>query len=368
LKIMQHYRRGVALLASLSALALAGCHHDATDTGGTMTINGTSPIATVNGQAITQQEFFTTLQGYRPTQQTLGQPAGQMVLKSLISSVLVEQLAQKQGVAPTDAQIDAFYQTQKLQTESQSVKPFDQVLAESGYTESDIKDDQIRPQIAQINLIEKGQPAITDADINAFYAQNKAQYTESDRAHIKLIVLGNMTDANRIYGQIQKGQPFSSFVSQSIFHGFPDGDVPLWVDLDGPQSPQLAQIIPPGLVPMLQKAQPGTAASSVTPPLALPNGALIAQLVEKRPKTVLPLDQVREAIRYTLMVQNVRKNPALAQGVQQQLVQFQSQAKISIPDPRYAQLLASLIAPPPPTPSLSVPGTSAPPSTSTPGG
>ncbi len=371
---MQTYRRGAALLASLSALALTGCHHDDTDTGGPVAINGAAPIATVNGQTITQQEFFTQLQAYRPPepaqlpQPGQGPPVGQTVLRSLISSLLVEQLAQQQGVAPTDAQVDALYQTQQLSTEAQSVKTFDQVLAESGYTASDVKDYQIKPQIAQVNLIEKGQPQISDADINAFYAQHKAQFTEPSRAHIKLIVLANAADAQRIFGQIQKGQPFSSFVSQSVFHGFPDGDVPLWVDLAGPQSPQLAQVIPPGLIPLLNKAQPGSGPTSVTPPFTLPNGSLIAQVVEKRPKTVIPLDQVRDIIRYTLMIQHVRQNPAAAQAVQQQLVQFQSQAKISIPDPRYAQLLASLTAPPPPAPTLSIPGGPAPAPGPAPGG
>ncbi len=363
---MQHYRRGAALLASLSVLALAGCHHDSTAADGTMTINATSPIATVNGQAITQQEFFTQLQGFRPPepaqllQPGQGPPAGQTVLRSLISGLLVEQLAQKQGVAPTDDQVNALYQTQKLSTEAQSVKPFDQVLAENGYTASDLQDYQIRPQIAQINLIEKGQPPISDADINAFYAQHKAQFTEADRAHIKLIVLADAAAAQRIYGQIQKGQPFSSFVSQSVFHAFPNGDVPVWVDMDGPQSPQLAPIIPPGLIPLLKKATPGDGPTSVTPPFALPNGVLIAQVVERRAKTVIPLDQVRDDIRYTLIQTRVRQNPSAVQAVQQQLVQFQSQAKISIPDPRYAQLLATLTAPPPPAPSLAVPGAPAP--------
>ena len=68
---MQTFRRGAALLLSLSVvtLALAGCHHGdngGTDNTGHMELNGSSAVATVNGQDITQQQFFTQLQNYVP--------------------------------------------------------------------------------------------------------------------------------------------------------------------------------------------------------------------------------------------------------------------------------------------------------------
>lgn len=361
---MQPFRRRAALLSALSALALAGCHHSATDnTDGQLSLNGSAAVATVNGQPITQQTFYNQLQNYRPNQQAVGLPAGQAVLRGLISQVLVEQLAQKQGVAPTQDQINALYTFQQAINEASSVKTFDQLLAENDLTAQDYQNYQITPQLAQMNLIDKGQPPITDAAISTYYAQHKAQFTEPNRVHIKRIVVATPADAQRIYGQIQKGQSFDSMVSQSMDRTFPGGDVPLWVSLDAPPNPQ---ILPPGILPSLKKAAAAEKASgpgpaSVTPPYVSPQGGVwIVQVVDQKPKTVLPLSQVQGGIRDILMTQQAQQNPSLAEAFQQQLSTFQSQSKISIPDPRYAQFLAVLTAPPPPTPSLPLPSAPSP--------
>ncbi|MBV9851589.1 MAG: peptidyl-prolyl cis-trans isomerase [Armatimonadetes bacterium] len=350
---MQPFRRGAALLAALSTLALAGCHRSATDNSGPLVLNGSSPIATVNGQDITQQQFFTQLQNYVPAPAAPAQAAGPAVLRQMISALLVEQYAKDQGVAPTDAEVNALYNTFQAVQEAQSVKPFDQLLAESGQTDQDIKDARLRPQIAQIKLLAKGQPPVTDADVSAYYAQNKAQYTEPNRAHIKRIVLASSADAKRIADQIQKGQPFDSFAAQSLDRSFPGGDVPVWVNLDAPNP----QIVPPALVQLIKNAKP----NGVVGPYPFHGVYWVVQVVEKKQKTVVPLDQVKDAIRFEIMTQRARQDPMRVQTVNQQLRDYQTKAKITIPEKRYAQLLDELTAPPPPTPTLTLPPASAPP-------
>ncbi len=360
--IMQPFRRGATRLASLSlaALALAGCHHnDATslDSTGHPVLNGSNAVATVNGTDITQQQFFTQLQNYIPPQQdpqmpTAPQPAGQAVLRQMISADLIEQLAAQQGVAPTDAEVNALYDTFQQVQSAQSVKPFDQLLAESGQTPDDIKDTRLRPQLAEIKLLSKGQPPVSDADISAFYAKNKAQYTKPDRAHIKRIVLANAADAQRIIGQIQKGQSFDTFVAQSLDRTFPGGDVPVWVSLDTPPNPAL---VPPPMIQLINKATPGTSATSVVGPYAFHGVYWIVQVVDRQKKEIVPLDQVKESIQFALMAQKAGQNPQQRQTVSQELRDFQTKAKIAIPDKRYAQLLTQLTEPPPPTPAFAPP-------------
>ena len=354
---MQTFRRGAALLLSLSVvtLALAGCHHadnGGTDNTGHVELNGTDAVATINGQDITQQQFFTQLQNYVPPQNAPPQPAGQAVLRQMIAAMLVEQLAKDQGVAPTDAEVTSLYDTFQAVQSAQSVKPFDQLLAESGQTAEDIKDIRLRPQIAEIKLLTKGQAPISDADISAFYAQNKAQYTKPDRAHIKRIVVANGADAKRIFGQIQQGQSFDSLVSQSLDRTFPGGDVPVWVNLDAAPSPAL---VPPPMVQLINKAKPGDPKAGVVGPYSFHGVYWIVDVVEKKPKEVVPLDQVKDSIRFTLMAQRAGQDPARRQAVSQQLRDYQTKAKITVPDPRYAQLLAQLTAPPPPAPTFAPP-------------
>ena len=360
---MQPFRRGALLLASLSVvtLALSGCHHgdtSATDNTGHIPLNGSNAVATVNNTDITQQQFFTQLQNYVPAQQdprmpSAPQPAGQAVLRQLIDATLVEQLAQAQGVAPTDPEVNALYDTFQQVQAAQSVKPFDQLLAESGQTADDIKDFRLRPQLAEIKLLAKGLPPITDKDIQTFYDKNKGQYTKPNRVHIKRIVVATAADAQRIYGQIQKGQSFDTQVSQSLDRAFPGGDVPVWVSLDTPPNPQL---VPPPMVQMINKAKPGTSAASVVGPYAFHGVYWIVEVVDKQPKQIVPQDQVKDSIRFALMAQRAGQNAEQRQVITQQLRDFQTKAKITIPDPRYAQLVTQLTTPPPPAPTFAPPG------------
>ena len=361
---MQPFRRGAALLASFSLFALAGCHHGDTDDTGHTVLNGTSAVATVNGQDITQQQFFTQLQNYIPTPQnpqvpTTSQAAGPAVLRQLISALLVEEYAKDQGVAPTDAEVDSLYSAFKTAQETRSVKPYDQLLSEAGLTPDDIKNTTLKFQLAQIKLLTKGQPPVSDANISAYYALNKDKlFTQPDRAHIKRLVLSNPTDAQRIAGQLQKGQSFDSFTSQSLDRQFPGGDVPVWVNLD---APGLSQFVPSPLIAQIKKAKPGDANASVVGPYAFHGVYYIVQVIEIRPKETVPLDQVKDSIRFEIMRQNASKDPSRLQAVTQELRDYQAKAKITIPDKRYAQLQTELTTPPPPQPAAPQLNLSAPP-------
>ena len=55
------------------------------------------------------------------------------------------------------------------------------------------------------------------------------------------------------------------------------------------------------------------------------------------------------------MAQRAGQDPARRQTVSQQLRDYQTKAKITIPDTRYSQLLAQLTAPPPPAPTFAPP-------------
>lgn len=354
---MQSLRRGGALLASLSVLALAGCHHDNSSQTKAPELSPGIPVATVNGQTIDTREFYLQMESDRPTTQQVNLPVGQVVLQTMINGLMWDSLAQQLGVAPPDSEVDAIFNTTRLANDASSTKTLDQVLAQTGVTPDDIKNYQLKPQLSELLAIQKigALKPVTDADVSAFYDKNKAKFTYPERAHIKRIVLTSAADAQRIYSQIQKGQSFDTFVSQSVDRQFAGGDVPIWIGLDAPRPPL---VVPPAMFPAIRKAaqSAGNSPADVTPPFAYQNAYWIAEVVATQPKTVLPLDQVKEYIRFLILAGEVRANPSAAQAAQQQLRSFQSTAKISISDPRYSQLLAALTAPPPPAPSLGVPG------------
>ena len=121
---MQPFRRGAALLASLSVLALTGCHHSDTDDNGHPALNGTNAVATVNGQDISQQQFFTQLQNYvappqnpqtpAPAGRRPGRPAPDGQLHFWWSNT-----PRTKASAPTDADVNALYSAFQTAQEAQ---------------------------------------------------------------------------------------------------------------------------------------------------------------------------------------------------------------------------------------------------------
>ena len=360
----------LAVLSSLAAvpLALSGCGHSGTtdSSGNTVSSDPASsgPVATLTTPkgstlSLSQTEFYDQLQGFIPnaSQQQfapIGQPAGRLVMQQLLQNLVLEGLAQDQGVAPTDAEVTQQYDNVKLIQEARSTKPFDQALKDAGVTPDIFKDLQIKPQLAQLKLLTKG-ATVSDADILAFYNSNKDKaFTEPPRVHIQHIAVGSQATAQEIEKNIAGGQTFESQVVQSTDKSTPDGDIPQWIPLD-PAPPNLGPLIGP-----IKTAKVG----SVTAPIAIPQPGgqtiyWIVKIVDRMDKKqVLPLDQVKELIRAQLLQQKAQADPAAQESFQTELRDFQSGVKITAPA-QYASVVQALTHPAPaPTapPSLPSPG------------
>ncbi len=365
---MQLTRRGAARLTSLavlSTLTLAGCNHSATDGGGggsiTSPTGSTGAVATIttpksNTLSISQSQFYTQLQGYVPNPSAqqfapLGQQAGRVVLGQMLQNLMLEGLAQDQGVAPTDAEINGQYDAFKAIKQTQIVKPFDEALKDAGLNADLVKQLQLRPQITQLKLATKGQ-TVSDADVQTYYNAHKdaPPFTTAARVHIKKIVVGTLPEAQAISKAISGGKSFESQVSQSLDKSTPDGDFPTWVPLD-PIPPALAAVIKP-----IADAKVG----AVTAPLTVPGqgpGARptywLVKVVDKKSKETLTLDQVKEFVRAQMLQEKVKADPNIQQTLQQSLRDFQSGVKINIPadEPQYATLAQQLTQPAPAPPS-----------------
>ena len=367
---MQLTRRGAARLTSLavlSSLTLAGCNHSSTtDSGGSLTspTGGTGAVATIttpkgNTLSISQSEFYAQLQGFVPNSQPsaaapqgsmapAGQQAGRLVLGRMLQTLMVEGLAQDQGVAPTDAEINAQYDDFKAMQQTQLVKPFDQALADAGLTADLVKNLQLRPQLTQLKLATKGM-TVTDADVQKFYDANKdkSPYTTPTRVHIKKIVVATLPEAQAISKAIGGGKSFESQVAQSLDKSTPDGDVPNWVPLD-PVPPALASVIKP-----IADAKTG----QVTPPITVPSGPgghptyWLVKVVERKDKETLKLDQVKELVRAQMLQQKIQSDPTIQKTLQDSLRDFQTSVKITIPEVQYASLIPQLTQPAPAAPA-----------------
>ena len=356
----------LAVLSAFAAvpLVLSGCNHSADSAGGnTLTTTGgdAGPVATLTTPkgstlTLTQNEFYEQLQGFvaNGSPQSfapIGQPAGRLVIQQMLQNLIFEGLAQDQGVAPTTAEVDQRYDVIKMIQDYKSTKPFDQTLADAGLTSDTFKDLQVKPQLAQLNLLTKG-ATVSAADILAFYNANKDKaFTAPPRVHIAVILVGSLPEAQQISKAIAGGQTFASQVAQSLDKSSPDGDVPQWLPLDNP---------PPAVAPLI-KAVRTAAVGSVSAPVALagPNGqsryALVKLISRIDQKQTLTLDQVKELIRAQLLQQKAQSDPAAQQNFQSEVRSFQSAAKITAA-PQYASVVQVLTHPAPPPPASFSPG------------
>jgi len=366
----------LAVLSSLAVvpLALSGCdNHASTSSGGgdSFTASGSDsgPVATVttpkgNALNLSQTEFYDQLQGFvaNGSPQSfapVGQPAGRLVIQQLLQNLMVEGLAQDQGVAPTDAEINQQYDNIKLIQEARSTKPFEQALTDAGLSSDLFKGLQVKPQLAQLKLLTKG-ATVSDADITAFYNANKDKaFTEPPRVHIKHIAVGSLAQAQQISKAIAGGQTFESQVVQSTDKSSPDGDIAQWIPLD-PAPPSLGALIGP-----IKTAKVG----AVTTPIAVgPSSFWLVKVVDRvDQKQVLPQDKVKELIRAQLLQQKAGADPEAQQQFQQQLRDFAGAVKIKAPT-QYASVVQALTHPAPAPPALPSPGGPAPGGAPAPGG
>ena len=340
---MPFKKRGATLTAAAAvlAVALSGCAKNpgATGTAG----SGADPggvVAVVNTDSIPQSAFYDELQAYVPRQGQPGDPAGKAVLRGMIENDLVEQLAKKENVAPTDQEIDGFFNGEKAMLDFQTVDGFDKQLQQAGVTADQVKDQQLRPALARLKLLTKN-IAITDKDIQDYYDKNKTRYSQPQRVHIRKIALATQMEAQTIAAQIKAGKPFDSFLSQSV-DPTPNGDVPQWVPLTAGNNAQLQP-----LVTALKNVAPG----SVSAPLNYGGSWWLVQVVEKKEPATLPLDQIKDIVRVQILSEKAQSNFSASMDLQQKLRQFSSTSTITTPLPQY-QSVVDLIKNPPPTPSM----------------
>lgn len=378
---MQTSRRGAGLASALTAalaLSVAGCHSGGSGTSttnGVPTLNAADTVASVKKQTISQAQFFTQLQNYAANPQNpaaASLPAGRAVLQQMITNTAFIEMAKDQNAAPTDAEVDAQFSNLKMLEDARNVKPLEERLADSGLSPQDVKDMQIRPQLAQIKLLTKGSPAPTDAQVRSYYDQHKADnFTKPERAHVRAIVLANQTDAQQISQQIKGGQSFDTFLPRSLNKQLVNGELPQWVPLDMTKMPEAQKVQMTPLIKAVKSVKPG----QTTPPLAFQGGWWLIQVVESKPLEVVPFDSVKGLIPYLLMEQSVQQNMAQLQQMQTQVRDYElklatsGDIKVSLPGSQYTQMMADLKTPPPPAPSMMpTPMPSAPPSGARPAG
>jgi hypothetical protein len=199
------------LISTISVLSLAlvlvGCK-----SGG----GGGEVMATVNGETISKDEYISHLERkvqvlvqsqQGPAQVPVAQPLNFQALNDLVNQKLLLQMAKKENVLPTDADVN---DEMKFQTSKRA--DFVAALTAQGLTLTDIKD-ELLISLARHNLLSKG-IKISDAQVDSFIKENPKQFENPKLVDLTWILLKDASVKAKVDSDLKTGQTFAIVAKQ----------------------------------------------------------------------------------------------------------------------------------------------------------
>lgn len=295
------------LAAAVVATFLVGC--------------GNSTIAKVNGRKISRQEYYNRLERMpMPTQQNVPVEAGMMVLRDLINEELLLKMAEKEKVAPTDAQVNERY------AEMQKQPQFQQKMKESGLSKDQAKD-LVRILQAHFNLVTRG-ITVPDKEVKDFYEKNKkTHFTVPENADVAAIFCESKADAEKAMGMLKKNVEFATVAAQL-------SSDPVSKERGG----RLARPVyknDPVLPEAVWKKVLATKKGEYTEPISDTSGNAIFKVIRHNKEKTQKYEEVKFMIWETLM----RDKGMRKWDVDAELAKFREKAEIKIMIERYKDQL-----------------------------
>lgn len=192
------------LSAAAMALILAGCGGPSSggSTSGGGGGGGGSTVATVNGEAISRDDFNAYLEATN----------GERALRELIDNKLVLQEAAKQKIEITDKDIDAVIEQRKA--EGGSGAQMAEEVTKIGGVQLTAYRNSIRNQIAIDRLVTKD-VKVDDKALQEWFTKNKANYSTPARVKLGLLITTSKPRADIMVQQLKaKTKTFAQLVDE----------------------------------------------------------------------------------------------------------------------------------------------------------
>lgn len=268
-------------------------------------------LVVVNGQAITGRTYYKRMEVLPGVGQLVGErfvPAtpGYLTLSKLINEVLMLQLAQEKGVAPTPAEIEAEFQA-RTKENPDLLKGLELI----GFTAEDLRYD-IRVQLAEFKITTMG-VNIADQQVEQYYKSNEQDYTVPRRYRLRLIAVDNEERRKAVDAAIAGGRDFGEIAKEFSLHltrsnGGDMGEVP-----EGELSDSIRRLVA------------SAAKGSVTEWLSGQGLFIKVKVEDIKPEEKVPLDAALKAeIRRNLMIDRGR----VRNNVPQMMEEMRRKAKI----------------------------------------
>jgi parvulin-like peptidyl-prolyl isomerase len=205
-------RRAASLVILL--LVLSGC-------GGGEADVPADAVAVVDGEAIARSEYDAVLdqtkKSYANQKREFPKAGSQefqalraQIVQFLVQREQFEQEAEDLDVEVTDEQVDARLEQMVKQYFGGDEKKYERQLAAQGMSDARIRA-ELRAQIVSEEIFARvtHEVNVTDAEVEKYYTENKAQFSRPDSRDVRHILVKTREQADEIYEQLQGGADFS---------------------------------------------------------------------------------------------------------------------------------------------------------------
>lgn len=301
---------------------------------------GKRPVASVNGEKITQDVFYKRLQRYPvdprvPFPPRIDQQAASVVLNQLIMEQLLLDLAKKEGVSPTKEQIDERKKELNGALGDRGSNLQELLTNQAGMTHKEL-DERLKPEIAQINIIQK-YVKVPDSRIRKEY--ETATKLPADKQYMSMFFL---PEAAKVSGIVCKTKDKIMQAKKDLDNGV-SFSVTSAKYSDDPNTKQSRGVI--GWIPRPDKARPAaqnvppqiyqvalsTKVGDVSAPFQAAGEWVILKVDQRREPHMQPFDHVKGVIRDRIIQFEGSKNKKVAELFQN----LRKNAKVDVSMPDY---------------------------------
>lgn len=209
----------LALSALTLTLVLAGCGSGSDDV-------PANAVAVVDGEEIAKGDYDALLaqakKSYTNQKREFPKAGSQefQTLKNQAVQFLVqreqfEQEAADMDVEVTEKQVDARLEQIQKQYFGGDKKKYEAQLKQQGLSDAQVRRD-IRSQIVSEKIFEQVTRGVkvTDAEVEKYYADNKAQYSQPESREVRHILRKTKAQADDIYNQLKAGADFAALAKK----------------------------------------------------------------------------------------------------------------------------------------------------------
>jgi parvulin-like peptidyl-prolyl isomerase len=205
-RFLSKYFYGALALSSLGLIALTGCKK------GSNTASVSGNLGTVNGEPITDEQFYNYLQRKpvifaavqgRQVQVQVADTIGIQTMRDLVQQKLLLEIAKEEGVLPSKDEVD-----KELALRQKQNATYISGLQHAGLSLDEIRQD-ILLSLASEKIETKG-VTVTPDEAKKYISQNQKSFSSPAQAKLLVIVVKGDADKTKADADLKTGQSFAA--------------------------------------------------------------------------------------------------------------------------------------------------------------